>query len=1592
MNLKSFLLSLHQAGIQLMLVGDKIKVKSGADKISARLSQQIREHKDGLVALLATGAALAPLAPVVRAAPRQAYPLSFSQQRLWLLTQLEPASGRYNVPMPLRLTGRLDQAALQHALSVLLQRHSVLRTVYRINTSGETEQVILPARPLTLAVTDYRHLTAAQWQRQQLIACEEDAAAPFDLTQDLMLRARLLLHSAQEHVLLLTIHHIACDAWSLDILIREMNQCYQAACGATQASLPTLPLAYHDYALWQQELAQQQVFSQQLQYWRQQLADLPSCQPLTLDKPRPAQLSYQGAVLEQPLSADQCQGLSALARAQGVTGFMLCHALFSVLLSAYSDGQDVVVGTPSANRDQADLSAVVGFFVNTLVLRTSVRPDMSFVQLLQHSRSSVLDAYEAQQLPFEKLVEALQPERLLNQNPLFQLMLMVHSGQQTQLQFADLQFSPVRTEAVQAKFDLTLSVSLSDSGGSLNWEYMTDLFYQQSIQRWSGQFCQLLDAVLARPEISIAGLLAALIPTEATPRLQGGQQVISRYGVHQLFAQQAAASPAALAVQTDSQSLSYQQLNEAANRLAHRLLATGVQPGSLVGICTLRSVGMVIAVLAVMKAGAAYVPLDPHHPAARLAHIIADAGLSLVLCDSAGLIAVPAVATLDLDSDHCSYPANDPELSASPQLIYAIYTSGSTGQPKGVLLSHSGVVNYLQAVNQDYGIDHIHSAVVSSPLAFDATVTSLFAPLVSGRSIRLLADDGQELVQLAALLRQSQQALLFKITPAHLEGLSWLAAGQVLSALPHVVVVGGEQLSSSLMLKLKRDILPGTVFINEYGPTETVVGCCVYRVSSLQQDWSERLAVPIGQALRNTGLHVLDQAGQPVSAGVTGELYISGAGVAMGYINRAELNQSRFGVVPAQPEQRWYRTGDLVRQSCFGDLLFVGRKDQQVKLRGFRIELEEIEHQLCLHPAVEAAVCCVRHEVTGDQLLAYVVGTVQQMVQEAELQTFLMQVLPSYMLPGRILFLDSLPLTANGKVDRNALPAFDPALLQNHYQAPATKTEQTLCEIFSQELKLTSVSATDNFFRLGGSSLSAIRMISQIRLRLRKQISFKEFFRLAQLDQLAQHLDALMPADEPQISAAPELAVYPLSYAQQGVFIEYQLGRGASYNIPAALKFGQDFSLTVFDQALNLLIQQHSSLRTRYTIDEGELVQIVIDRPVEHQTVPVDINSAEISVDAWESAVREDISSRVCEPLDIFSGVMLQSYSYAHPSGEKIVLLNFSHIAVDGWSIGIVVRDLSAFYKMISSGTVAESKAVGLNYVDYAYWQRKSRLVNKKDSYYFWQQKLEPFYSLPPVTTDFDNSARNYGNSTEINYFLNEKVKKGVSELAIGCNCSEFNVWSAIYSVVTAIHNGHENVCINTDFANRTHEGTENIVGMFVNQVVLSSVLDFSKEFDKVLLLLNKDFSDAIYHSDVQFNEILSNLDRVPKNFGEKLMSNKFNYHEFLTDGYSDGDSGINFSEFDICFSALKYDLSLVVSPTRNGVSVTWIYNNVSFKNQTILKLNELLLFIVENVLENKSVQLNDVKTRWNEKIIQDNKNKMSKFKFKKKEIEKDEV
>ena len=1025
----------------------------------------------------------------------RAFALSFAQERLWLFEQLYPGTPVYNIPFAFRLTGPLKLPALEQSSNELVRRHEALRTNFVTTSAGEPIQQILPASRQPLPISDLEYLPIAERAPKAAELMAAEARRPFDLTQDSLLRANLWRIAATEHLLLLNIHHIVFDAWSEDIFFRELTELYQAFLTARPARLPALPIQYADFAAWQREWLQGEVLAAQLAYWKSVLETKLPVLTLPIDHPRPPRQTFRGATYTFEIAPAVCADIRTLCQTEAVTLFMTLLAAFTTLLHRYAAQTEIVVGVPTANRTRRELEGLIGFFVNMLVLRTDVAGNPSFQELLKRVRAMTLAAYDHQDVPLEKLVEMFAPERELSRTPFFQVMFSLQNTPAPVIAMPGLTVQRIDVETNTAKFDLTLFLKETGQGLTGTLEYNTDLFETATISRMAGHFRTLLASIAAHPEGRLSEL-ALLTEPERQQLLVAWNDTNAVYPhnqcLPQLFEAQVARTPNAFAVVYEDQQLTYGELNQRANQLAHHLRAFGVGPDVLVGICVERSVEMVVGLLGILKAGGAYVPLEPDYPQARLAFMLEDSQVTVLVTQQRLAAKFPPSAARRVWLDHMAETdaglraVNPCSGATGEHLAYLIYTSGSTGQPKGVQIPHRALRNCLQAMQRQPGFTAQDRLLAVTTLSFDIAGLELFLPLITGGQVIVASrDGGRDGAQLAALIAATGVTVM-QATPA-----TWrllLAAGW--HGTPGLkALCGGEALSRDLAAQL----LPRVAALwNMYGPTETTIWSVIHRVESAET------TIPLGQPIANTQCYILEPSLMPTPVGIPGELHLGGEGVAHGYFRRPALTAEKFIPNPfAGIGACLYKTGDLARYLPDGTLEFLGRRDQQVKIRGFRIELEEIEAVLATHPAIREVVVNASDTQLGDQqLAAYLVPTPHTPPTVDELQRFLREKLPEYMIPARFLYLDALPLTANGKIDRQALPLVGVNSLsgQTAYVAPRTPVEELIAGLWTEVMKIPAVGIHDNFFHVGGHSLLGTQIIARMCQMFRVNLPLRSLF------------------------------------------------------------------------------------------------------------------------------------------------------------------------------------------------------------------------------------------------------------------------------------------------------------------------------------------------------------------------------------------------------------------------------------------------------------------------------------------------------------------
>ncbi|WP_238328757.1 non-ribosomal peptide synthase/polyketide synthase [Pseudomonas aeruginosa] len=1392
-------------------------------------------------------------------------PLSYAQERQWFLWQMDPQSAAYNIPSALRLRGELDVEALSASLGAIVERHQSLRTVFVEDEQldGFRQQVLASVDvpvPVTLAGDD-----DAQAQIRAFV--ESETQQPFDLRNGPLLRARLLRLAADDHVLTLTIHHVAADGWSMRVLVEELIALYGARRQGVEATLPDLPIQYADYAIWQRHWLEAGERERQLEYWMARLGGGQSVLELPTDRQRPALPSYRGARHELQLPQALGRQLQALAQREGTTLFMLLLASFQALLHRYSGQDEIRVGVPVANRNRVETERLIGFFVNTQVLRADLDTQMPFLDLLQQTRVAALGAQSHQDLPFEQLVEALQPERSLSHSPLFQAMYnhqnLGSAGRQSlAAQLPGLSVEDLSWGAHSAQFDLTLDTYESEQGVHAEFTYATDLFEAATVERLARHWRNLLEAVVAEPRRRL-GDLPLLDAEERATLLQRSRLPASEYpagqGVHRLFEAQAGLTPDAPALLFGEERLSYAELNALANRLAWRLREEGVGSDVLVGIALERGVPMVVALLAVLKAGGAYVPLDPQYPADRLQYMIDDSGLRLLLSQQSVLARLPQSDGLqsllldDLERLVHGYPAENPDLPEAPDsLCYAIYTSGSTGQPKGVMVRHRALTNFVCSIARQPGMLARDRLLSVTTFSFDIFGLELYVPLARGASMLLASREQAQDPEALLDLVERQGVTVLQATPATWRMLCDSERVDLLRGC--TLLCGGEALAEDLAARMRG--LSASTW-NLYGPTETTI-------------WSARFCLGeearpfLGGPLENTGLYILDSEMNPCPPGVAGELLIGGDGLARGYHRRPGLTAERFLPDPfAADGSRLYRTGDLARYRADGVIEYLGRIDHQVKIRGFRIELGEIETRLLEQDSVREAVVVAQPGVAGPSLVAYLVPTEAALVDaesarqqelRSALKNSLLAVLPDYMVPAHMLLLENLPLTPNGKINRKALPLPDASAVRDAHVAPEGELERAMAAIWSEVLKLGHIGRDDNFFELGGHSLLVTQVVSRVRRRLDLQVPLRTLFEHSTLRAYAQAVAQLAPAAQGGIVRCARDSSPQLSFAQERQWFIWRLDpHSAAYNIPVALRLKGPLRRDALQGALDLLVQRHETLRTTFVEHDGAPRQVI------HPTLPIAIEERRPPV-AGED-LKGLVETEAHRPFDLQRGPLLRVLLLPLATDECVLVLTLHHIIADGWSMQVLVDELIRVYAALRHDEPPALAELPIQYADFAAWQRQWMDGGERERQLgYWVSRLGGEQPLLELPSDRPRPQQQSHRGRRIGIPLPAELAEALRRLAQAEQGTLFMLLLASFQALLHRYSGQNDIRVGVPIANRNREETEGLIGFFVNTQVLCAELDGQLPFRELLRQVRRAVVEAQGHQDLPFEQLVDAL------------------------------------------------------------------------------------------------------------------------------------
>ncbi|MFJ8623278.1 amino acid adenylation domain-containing protein [Kitasatospora sp. NPDC093550] len=1486
-------------------------------------------------------------------------PTSFAQERLWFLDQLRPGAADYLLPLVLRITGPLDAAALVRAVQAVLDRHEVLRTRYPA-AQGAPVQEIAEHAELPVGQLDLRYLRPSDREAEARAIVDRAIRRPFDLAADLPLRLTLLRLADEEHLLVLVVHHIAFDGWSWGVLARELDAFYGAFTGGGAPLPAPPPVQYADFADWQRAYLSGDRLDGELAYWRDRLADLT---PLALptDRPRPAVWDAAGDSVEFELAPELVAAVGALARAHGATPFMVLLAAFQALLARHSGGLDIAVGTPVAGRSLVEVEELVGFFTNTLVMRADLSGDPSFLDLLAQVRETALDAFTHQDVPFERLVDELAPDRDLSRNPLFQVSFALQNAAARPFTLPGLEVRVVPTPGAGAAFDLTLHVLEHEDGtlsGSL--QYATALFDRDGVRRLADHYGRLLAGLTAEPERPVSRV--ELLDAAERHRLDeaGLGPVVPRPDrcLHELVAEQTARTPGATAVVFGSTELTYRQLDTRADRLARRLIALGAGPEVPVAVALRRGPDLVTALLAVLKAGSVYVPIDPEYPAARREHLLRDSAAALLIADAShDLPGFPADVVLGAAFDWAALPAGDGAADLPPVdpagAAYAVYTSGSTGLPKGVLVPHEGIRNRVLWTVERHGLTAGDRILQKTTIGFDAAMWEFLAPLVCGATV-VLAPDGAHRDPAAMLRAVAEHGVtVLQLVPSVLSTLVDQPGLARCTSL-RLVFCAGEPLPARLCDRLLDQV--DVELYNTYGPTECSIDVTAWRYRP--EDHAR--TVSIGRPLDNLRILVLDRDDNLAPVGVPGELCVVGVGLARGYLGRPGLTAERFAPspFPQHPGERLYRTGDLARWRPDGRLEYLGRIDGQLKVRGVRIEPGEVEGVLCTHPGVAAAVVGVQRRDDGDhRLVAHVVPEAAAALDAQQLRSHLAGRLPEAMVPSAFVLLDALPLTASGKVDRAALPAPDPGRTEaaGAYVAPRSPVEQALAAIFAEVLGVERVGARDDFFALGGHSLLATRVAFRVRGALGVELPLAQVFARRTPARLAELIETGYRGVElPPITPVPRTGPLPLSSAQQRLWFLDRLEPGsAEYLVPAVLRLTGRLDERALALALDRVVARHEVLRTRYTEADGVPVQVI------DPARPLGLTALDLR-GRPEPEVRARLAAETGRPFALDREPPLRAALLRTAEEEWILALTFHHIATDAWSTEVITEELGRFYRCLTAGRPLPDAAPAVQYADFAAWQHERQdEPTMADQLAYWKEHLSDLQPLE-LPTDRPRPAVRDPRGELLSVEVPAELGAAVAALGRARSATSFMVLLAAFHVLLARYSGQSDLAVGTPVAGRTRAETEDLVGLFVNTVVLRADLSGAPTFAELLDRVRADAVQAYAHQDLPFERLVDEL-RPDRDLSRNpLFQVMFDLlHTRRSPLTVDG---VEVEELQADWQVAKFDLGVTLDERPDGtLECCFEYSTALFDRSTVQRMARHYLQLLRSAVRTPDARIGEL-------------------------------
>ena len=1499
----------------------------------------------------------------IQAIPRRTvehdvYPLSFGQQRLWFLDQWEPGNPAYNLLQALQLRGQLRIDALQQCLDIIAQRHEILRTT--ITTHQEDPvQVIAAAQSVALTVINLDHLP----QEEQQDAIQHHAVtivqSPFDLAQGPLWRATLIRLKATEHILLLTMHHIISDGWSHGVMFREMGALYAAILNGQPPVLSELPIQFVDFALWQREWLQGHILEQQLGYWKEQLADVSSILDLPTDYPRPTTITHQGAHHYIAFPAPVVEGIKSLSQETGCSLFMTLLAAFKTLLYRYTRQADMLVGSPISNRNRSEIEGLIGFFVNTLVIRTSVHSHLSFRDVLHQVRETTLAAYNHQDVPFEKLIEELNLARDLSHTPLFQVMFALQNTPAPDVQLPGLTLSLLEIDSKTTQFDILLELYEGPQGLQGSFQYNTALFEPSTIARMHGHFHNLLESITTSPDQRIVDV-PLLTLAERTHILDvwnpSVQTSLDGPWLPQCIADQVARTPDAIAINAGTNQLTYTALDWETTQLASHIYRLAPTIEAPVGVCLERSLDLIISLLAILKAGRAYVPLDPSYPEDRLSFMIEDTNLQCIITNRSFTDRFSQHSAHLIDLDEAIPPS--PEVPVLPnnvdpdQLAYIIYTSGSTGQPKGAMNTHRAIYNRLWWMQDTYQLTPHDRVLQKTPFSFDVSVWEFFWPLMVGARLIVAEPDGHRdnAYLVDVITTQSVTTIHFVPSMLHI----FLDHPQVSQCQSlQRVFCSGEALPVALTDRFFDRL--NTSLHNLYGPTEAAVDVSFWECLP---DITAH-TIPIGHPIQNIQLYVLDPAMQLVPVGISGELHIGGIGLARGYCHRPALTAERFVPHPysTAPGERLYQTGDITKLRTDGAIEYLGRLDHQVKIRGFRVELGEIEATLRQHPTIREALVVAHHRDLGDsRLISYIIPDTTMTPSLRDVRMFLQDQLPDYMLPSAVVELDAFPLLPNGKLDRRSLPVPDQSTAISHtFVAPRNATEDVVANIWAAVLERQRISVHDNFFELGGHSLVATHVVSRINHTFAVDMPVRALFEAPTVVEFVAKLEETRARTQqavvPPIAPISRDTPLPLSFAQRRLwFLDQLIPGNPAYNVPPAARITGPLDLAVFIRSIDFMMHRHEAFRTYFTVVEGQAVQR-IDEPKPFVMPVIDLRA--IPDTARESYALALATQEAQRSFDLTKSPLLRITLFQLEDETHIILLLTHHIIYDAMSGLAFVKEMRTVYEAFLANTDPNLPPLTIQYADFAYWQQhwfRGEVLEQHLAY--WKSHLSDATTTLELPTDRTRPAMQTFNGAGYALRVNDTDTQALKSLCHHEGATLYMVLLSIFNVLLYRYTGQTDLVVGSPVANRNRHEIEQLIGFFVNSLVLRTQLHGKLTGRELIGRVRETALEAYAHQDLPLDILIEHLQPERDISRNPLFQVMFGFlHNYMVP--VEGLANLQLNLIRIHREAAQFDLSLDFWEMRDGLHGAFEYNTDLFDASTIERMAGHVYTLLANMLAN---------------------------------------